>query len=58
MTPSNYQALGRQKQADLCDFEASLVYRVSSRIAKPTLRSPPRRPKNQTTTEGVTSMYF
>ena len=24
-------ALGRQSQADLCEFEASLVYKVSSR---------------------------
>jgi hypothetical protein len=23
-------ALGRERQADLCEFEASLVYRVSS----------------------------
>ena len=27
-------ALGRQRQADLCEFEASLVYRVSSRTAR------------------------
>jgi hypothetical protein len=27
-------ALGRQRQSDLCEFEASLVYRVSSRIAR------------------------
>jgi hypothetical protein len=26
-------ALGRQKQADLCEFEASLVYKVSSKTA-------------------------
>ena len=26
-------ALGRQRQADLCEFEASLVYKVSSRTA-------------------------
>ena len=26
-------ALGRQRQANLCEFEASLVYRVSSRTA-------------------------
>ena len=25
-----------QKQADLCEFEASLIYRVSSRIARAT----------------------
>ena len=27
-------ALRRQKQADLCEFEASLVYRASSRTVK------------------------
>jgi hypothetical protein len=26
-------ALGRQRQVDLCEFEATLVYRVSSRTA-------------------------
>jgi hypothetical protein len=29
-------ALGRQRQADLCELEASLVYRVSSRTARDT----------------------
>ena len=32
-------ALGRQKLADLCEFEASLVYRSSSRTARATLRN-------------------
>jgi hypothetical protein len=32
--------LGKQRQADLCEFEASLVYRVSSRTARATLRNP------------------
>jgi hypothetical protein len=27
-------ALGRQRQLDLCEFKASLVYRVSSRIVR------------------------
>ena len=27
-------ALGRQRQADLCEFEASLVHRASSRTAR------------------------
>jgi hypothetical protein len=31
--------LGRQKQRDFCTFEASLVYRVSSRIARATQRN-------------------
>jgi hypothetical protein len=32
--------LGRQKQADLCEFKASLVYRESSRIARARQRNP------------------
>jgi hypothetical protein len=33
-------AHGRQRQGELCEFEASLVYRVSSRSAKATQRNP------------------
>ena len=33
-------ALGRQSQADLCDFQASLVNRASSRTAMATQRNP------------------
>ena len=34
-------ALGKQRQADLCEFEASLVYRTSSRTGyKATQRNP------------------
>ena len=33
-------ALGRQKQADLCGFKASLVYRVSYGTARTTQRNP------------------
>ncbi|XP_040609944.1 dol-P-Man:Man(7)GlcNAc(2)-PP-Dol alpha-1,6-mannosyltransferase isoform X2 [Mesocricetus auratus] len=33
-------ALGRQRQADLCEFEGSLVYGVSSKTAKATQRNP------------------
>ena len=33
-------ALGRQRQVDLCEFEASLVYRASSRTIKATQRNP------------------
>ena len=32
-------ALGRQRQADLCELEASLVYRASSRIARTAQRN-------------------
>ena len=33
-------ALGRQRQVDLCEFKASLVYRVVSRTARATQRNP------------------
>jgi hypothetical protein len=32
--------LRRQKEVDLCEFEANLVYRVSSRIARATQNNP------------------
>ena len=32
--PPSTPALGRQRQTDLCEFEASLVYRVSFRTAR------------------------
>jgi hypothetical protein len=34
-----YPALGRQRQAELCEFEASLVYTVSSRTPKAAQRN-------------------
>ena len=33
-------ALGKQRQEDLCEFEDSLVYRVSFRTARATQRNP------------------
>ena len=44
-------ALRRQRQADLCEFKASLVYRVSSRAAKSRQRDPVS--KNQKTTKRI-----
>jgi hypothetical protein len=41
-------ALVRQRQVDLSEFEASLVYRVSSRTARATQRNPVLK-KNKTT---------
>jgi len=32
--------LGRQRQVDLCEFEASLLYRMSSKTARTTQRNP------------------
>ena len=46
------RALGRQRQVDLCEFKASLVYRVSSRVVrateKPYLKN--KQTKNKPTT--------
>jgi hypothetical protein len=41
-------ALGRQRQADLCEFKDSLVYRLSSRAAKVTQKNPVMKNKNKT----------
>ena len=46
-------ALDRQRQADLCEFEASLVYRVSSRKApKATQRNPVSKKEEEEEEEG------
>jgi hypothetical protein len=41
-------ALRSQRQADLCEFEASLVYRTSSRTVRATQRNPDLEKQNQT----------
>ena len=41
-------ALGRQRQVDLYKFEASLIYRVSSRTARATQRNPVFKTNKQT----------
>jgi hypothetical protein len=40
--------MGRQRQVDLCEFKASLVYRASSRTAKATQRNPLSKTNKQT----------
>ena len=40
MTYALTPVLQRQRQADLCEVEASLVYRTSSRTARATQRTP------------------
>ena len=42
-------ALGRQRQVDLCQFEASLIYRGSSRTARATQRNLVSKNKNNKT---------
>ena len=41
-------ALGRQRQVDLCEFEASLVYKGRSRAVRATQRNPVSEKKNRT----------
>jgi hypothetical protein len=40
-------ALGRWRQEDLCEFEVSLVYRMSSRTARATQRNSVLKTKQQ-----------
>jgi hypothetical protein len=47
--------LGRQRQADLCEVEASLVYRASSRIARATQRNPA--PPNKQTNKHIRILW-
>jgi len=41
--------LRRQRQAGLCDFEASLVYKMSSWTARATQRNPDERKETRQT---------
>ena len=36
----HYAALRKQREVDLCEFKASLVYRASSKTARVTQRNP------------------
>jgi hypothetical protein len=45
---SLFPALQRQRQEDLCKFQASLVYRASSRAARATQRNPVSNKTKQT----------
>ena len=42
-------ALERQRQVDLCEFKATLVYRVSSKTARVTQRNPVSKTLNPNT---------
>jgi hypothetical protein len=43
----------RQRQVDLCEFKASLIYRASSRTARVTQRNPVLKNKKQARHGGV-----
>ncbi|KAM7330605.1 hypothetical protein ACRRTK_009794 [Alexandromys fortis] len=56
-------ALGRQRQADLCEFETSLVYRASARTGskateKPCLEKPKNKKKEVTSGQVVVAYAF
>ena len=51
-------ALGRQRQEDLCQFEANLVYKVSSRTAGATQRYPVSKNQNQPTNQPNRQQMF
>ena len=46
-----FDRLGRQRQAQLCKFNASLVYRVRFRTARNTQRNPVWKNKTKTKTK-------
>jgi hypothetical protein len=48
--------LRRQRQMDVCEFKASLVYRVSSRIARAIQRNPILKTKNKQKTSKQISL--
>ena len=48
---------GRQKQTDLCEFEASLVCRVSSRTARATVKPCLKQTNKQTNKTRKTHFY-
>ena len=50
-------ALVRQRQVDICEFKVSLVYRVSSRIPRVTLRNPVSKTKQSKTKQKTTKDY-
>jgi hypothetical protein len=53
--PPLIPALRRQRQADHCEFKASLVYRVSSRTTRTTQRNPVSKKKTTTTKKPKTT---
>ena len=50
-------ALGKQRQADLCEFESNLVYKVSSRTARATQRNPVQE-RGENTQNNKTSQHM
>ena len=51
-------ALGMQRQVDDCEFEASLIYRVSSRTTKATQRNPVFKNKHHQSQMGYSGVYL
>jgi hypothetical protein len=51
-------ACGRQRQVDLCEFGASLVYRARSRTARTMQRDPFSKNKNKNKTKRKEKKFF
>lgn len=49
ISPKYYQYFGRQKQEDLCEFKASLIYKTSFRTARATKRNSVSKTNNRQT---------
>jgi len=45
--------LGRQRQVNLCEFKASLIYRMNSRAARATQRNAVSKKQNKTKKKGL-----
>jgi hypothetical protein len=56
VVPFNSSPLERQRQVDLCEFEASLVYTANSRTVKEITEKPCLRKQQQTKTATTTKM--
>jgi hypothetical protein len=48
----------RQRQVDLCEFEASVVYRASSRTARATQRKPVLKNQKPTQNKNIILIWF
>ena len=58
MALNKSQALGRQRQADLCDFEASLIYRVLGQPGLTQRNSQKANQTNKQTNKKVLGVYL
>ena len=58
MVAHTFKVLGRQRQADLCEFKASLFYTESSRTARATQSNPVSKKKNKNKTRAKIHFFI